>query len=72
MTPNVLRYNFMASDLTAGTTAGVRLDGSGFLASDLTVLDFSVNCRPSELTAGIPLASDPTVLDCGTMVLRQI
>ena len=63
MTPNVLGYNFMASDLTAGTTAGVRSDGSGFLASDLTVLDFSVNCRPSELTAGIPLASDLTVLD---------
>ena len=50
----------MASDLTAEIP----------LASDLTVLDFSVNCRPSELTAGIPLALDLTVLDCGTMVLR--
>ena len=59
MTPNVLGYNFMASDLTAGTTAGVRSDGSGFLALDLTVLDFWVYCRPSDLTAG--KASDKTL-----------
>eukprot|EP01052_Picozoa_sp_SAG31_P020338 SAG31_NODE_1524_length_8006_cov_11.768812_1_plen_104_part_00 len=33
------------------------------LASDLTVLDFSVNCRPSDLTVAISLASDLTILD---------